>query len=150
MDNPPCLQLFLPFGLQSPFSLYACVAQVRHVVAVVASPLMSDSSGSSEGSFVEKLGKLVCQILQGLMVGLLSSLGLGTWEAWVSDSLQGLGVDWFVEQVGVGQLGKLGCQILQGLMVGLLSSLGLGTWEAWVSDSWFDDECRGLMMSAVV
>ena len=96
---------------------------------------MSDSSGSSEGSFVEKLGKLVCQILQGLMVGLLSSLGLGTWEAWVSDSLQGLGVDWFVEQVGVGQLGKLGCQILQGLMVGLLSSLGLGTWEAWVSDS---------------
>ena len=50
-------------------------------------PWMSDSSGSSEGSFVEKLGKLVCQILQGLMVGLLSSLGLGTWEAWVSDSL---------------------------------------------------------------
>ena len=50
------------------------------------------------------------------MVGLLSSLGLGTWEAWVSDSLQGLGVDWFVEQVGVGQLGKLGCQILQGVL----------------------------------
>ena len=77
---------------------------------------MSDSSGSSEGSFVEQLGKLGFQILQGLMVGLLSSLGLGTWEAWVSDSLQGLGVDWFVEQVGVGQLGKLGCQILQGVL----------------------------------
>ena len=79
---------------------------------------MSDSSGSSEGSFVEQVGKLGCQILQGLMVGLLSSLGLGTWEAWVSDSLpvQGLGVDWFVEQVGVGQLGKLGCQILQGVL----------------------------------
>ena len=46
------------------------------------------------------------------MVGLLSSLGLGTWETWMSDSLQGLAVDWFVEQVGVGQLGKLGCQIL--------------------------------------
>ena len=35
---------------------------------------MSDSSGS-------------------LMVGLLSSVGLGTWETWMSDSLQGLGVD---------------------------------------------------------
>ena len=62
------------------------------------------------------------------MVGLLSSVGLGTWETWMSDSLQGLGVDWFVEQVGVGQLGKLGCQILQGLGVGLLSSLGSGMW----------------------
>ena len=29
------------------------------------------------------------------MVGLLSRLGLGTWETWMSDSLLGLGVDWF-------------------------------------------------------
>ena len=43
---------------------------------------MSDSSGS-------------------LMVGLLSSVGLGTWETWMSDSLQGLGVDWFVEPFAV-------------------------------------------------
>ena len=71
------------------------------------------------------------------MVGLLSSVGLGTWETWMSDSLQGLGVDWFVEQVGVGQLGKLGCQILQGLRVGLLSSLGSGrrVLGSWMSDS---------------
>ena len=48
------------------------------------------------------------------MVGLLSSVGLGTWETWMSDSLQGLGVDWFVEQVGVGQLGKLGCHYSSG------------------------------------
>ena len=34
---------------------------------------MSDSSGSSEGSFVEQLGKLGCQILQGLIVGLLKN-----------------------------------------------------------------------------
>ena len=81
------------------------------------------------------------------MVGLLSSVGLGTWETWMADSLQGLGVDWFVEQVGVGQLGKLGCQILQGLGVGLLSSLGSGRWVlgSWMSDSsgsygWFVEQ----------
>ena len=47
----------------------------------------------------------------------------------MSDSLQGLAVDWFVEQVGVGQLGKLGCQILYRVLrlIGLLSRLGLGS-----------------------
>ena len=68
---------------------------------------MSDSSGS-------------------LMVGLLSSVGLGTWETWMSDSLQGLGVDWFVEQVGVGQLGKLGCHYSSGSWGWVVEQLGVG------------------------
>ena len=79
------------------------------------------------GSFVEhieqlgigQLGKLgCCQILQGLMVGLLSSLGLGTCKTWMSDSLQGLKVDWFVQRLGLGSLAILDVRFFRVLGLG--------------------------------
>ena len=52
------------------------------------------------------------------MVGLLSSLGLGTCKTWMSDSLQGLKVDWFVQRLGLGSLAILDVRFFRVLGLG--------------------------------
>ena len=92
-----------PAGALFAVSVVGCLLGYSSCL-VVWIPLFLDPSDGVFGRF-DLAALCGCRTLNFclfVMVGLLSSLGLGTWEAWVSDSLQGLGVDWFVEQVGVG------------------------------------------------